>query len=359
MQRVINYGSFLQAFALKNTLKELGHECYFIDIKVGRKITSEKINIKKGNNITFILDRLDKYFLGRVKHQYFKKKRFEKFYNEFFPILGISKMNNFDSNYDVVIIGSDEVFNCARETKWGFAKTLLGEGLNSNRVITYAASCGHTTLEKLSYFGIDSEVKAAMKNLDSVSVRDENTSEFVKALTDIKPVEHIDPVLIYDFTNMVPKTKAINNYILVYAYDNRINDKETINKIREIARKYKKKIISVGFYQNWVDKNILCNPFELLAYFRDADYIITDTFHGTVFSIKYNKQFGTIIRGSNKQKLGYLLTKFELKNQEVKNISDLERIINQKPDYDLVNSIINLETKKAIRYLEENLIMEE
>jgi len=356
MQRVVNYGSFLQAYALKETLRSLNHECYFIDIKPGRKVIANNLQEKKQSRIEFIIKRLDKYFINRGKHYFFVKKRTSRFNNEFFPILGISKDPNYNSNYDAVVIGSDEVFNCAREVQWGFAKTLFGEGIDANRIITYAASCGHTTLEQLNQYGIRDEVVKAMKNLNSISARDDNTKIFAETLTDKDVAENIDPTLIYDFGELLPSSIPEKNYILIYAYDNRINDANEINAIKQFAKKNKKTLISAGVYQNWCDKNILCTPFELLAYFRDADYVVTDTFHGTVFSIKYNKNFATIIRKSNKQKLGYLLKKFNLTNQKVDNINELENILKQKPDYNIVNEIIEKETEGAKDYLKESLV---
>ena len=143
MQRVVNYGSFLQAFAMKEILKNLGHECYFIDIKAGRKINKENSFNKPENKIKFILKRLDRHIIKRIKHRSFSRLRTNRFYNEFFPILGISKEPSYISNYDAVLIGSDEVFNCTQDAKWGFAKTLLGEGLKSDNIISYAAGETH------------------------------------------------------------------------------------------------------------------------------------------------------------------------------------------------------------------------
>lgn len=355
MQRVVNYGSFLQGFALKETLRNQGHECFFIDIKPGRKIIEVNSPVKRESKLSFILKRLDKYFIRRVGHHYFMKKRIERFYNEFFPILGVTREPDYNSNYDAVVIGSDEVFNCAREVEWGFAKTLLGEGLESKKIITYAASCGHTTLDQLDQYNIRNEVQESLDKLDAISVRDDNTKYFAETLTGKYIKENIDPTLIYDFTKQLPDMIPEKNYILVYAYDNRIQDTITIKAIKGLARRSNKKIISAGVYQNWCDKNILCTPFELLAYFRDADYVITDTFHGTVFSIKYNKQFATIIRESNKQKLEYLLKQFNLTNQKVNDISNLEYILKQIPNYEDVNEIIIKETENAKKYLKENL----
>ena len=355
MQKVINYGSFLQAYALKGSIESLGHKCFFIDIKPGRNIGNNALETKKRSKLEFLIKRFDRYIFRRIQHHFHTKKRRERFKSEFFPILGVEKIDNYDSQYDVVVIGSDEVFNCARNTKWGFAKTLFGEGIDSERIITYAASCGDTTLDKLEQCGIKEEVENALHNIKVFSVRDDNTKLFVEALTDKKVIENIDPTLIYDFSKNLPSSIPEKNYILIYAYDNRISDIETIKAIKLFAKKHKKKIISAGVYQNWCDKNILCTPFELLAYFRDADYVVTDTFHGTVFSIKHNKRFASIIRESNKQKLGYLLKKFNLSNRELNDLNNLENILNQRPDYETVNQIIKSEAENAKAYFMDNL----
>lgn len=358
MQRVINYGSFLQAFALKETLKELGHDCYFIDIKPGRKIIEdEKIN-RDVSRINFFLKRIDKHFLKRIKHNFFKKNKYSRFNNEFFPILGIGREPFYYSKYDAVVIGSDEVFNCIQKSNWGLAKTLFGEGLDSNMIITYAASCGYTTLEKISQYGIREEIKGAMRNLNAISVRDKNTKRFVEELTGKKVNEHIDPTLIYDFKDLVPKSIPERDYILIYAYDGRINDNDVIKEIRLLAKKEKKQVISVGVYQSWCDKQILCTPFELLSYFKNADYIVTDTFHGTVFSIKYNKQFVTIVRESNKQKLTDLLEKFNLENRLVSSSAEIPTKLINNISYDIANKEINKYKNSAIEYLSSNLVLD-
>ena len=352
MHKVVNYGSFLQAFALKGVLEGLGHDSFFIDIKPGRKIIEDNLAIKKGSKIAFVLKRLDRYFFKRIKHYFFVKQRASRFYDEFFPILGITKEPVFDSNYDAVVIGSDEVFNCTTKSSWGFAKTLFGEDLDADLIITYAASCGHTTLKDLDKYGITEEVKKAMINLVAISVRDKNTKQFSQTLLGKEIYEHIDPTLIYNFDQLIPKSVTEKNYILIYGYDGRINDKEMIRKIKDFVRKERKQVICAGVYQNWCDKQILCTPFELLAYFKNADYVVTDTFHGTVFSIKFNRQFATIVRESNKQKLTDLLEKFNLESRAISSPNELSKKLVEKISYEFTNSEIERYRKLANDYFE-------
>ena len=77
MQRVINYGSFLQAYALKNSLENLGHKCYFIDIKPGRNIIEDTLEVKRKSKLDFIMKRFDRYIFRRIQHRFHTKKRKE------------------------------------------------------------------------------------------------------------------------------------------------------------------------------------------------------------------------------------------------------------------------------------------
>ena len=93
----------------------------------------------------------------------------------------------------------------------------------------------------------------------------------------------------------------------------------------------------------------------MLAYFRDAAYVVTDTFHGSVFSIKYNKQFAVIVRDMNNNKLSFLLQQFGLQNRIVSDMERLSAIVDMPINYDKVNEKILSERKRSIRYLAENI----
>jgi hypothetical protein len=69
----------------------------------------------------------------------------------------------------------------------------------------------------------------------------------------------------------------------------RIIEEKEINAIKEMAKKYNKSLLSMEFFYDWCDKIVIPNPFEVLSYFIHADYIITDTFHGALLSLKYNR----------------------------------------------------------------------
>lgn len=345
MQKVINYGSYLQSYALKSILENLGHSVRFVDIRKG-----EVVSNKPQKNTRRLLD---KHLFSRIHHELFRRMRKAAFEKRFFPQIGISNPIS-EAECDRIVIGSDEVFNCCQDSAWGFSTQLLGD--TKVPAISYAASCGHTTYDRLCQTGLDGKAVDALSKLEAVSVRDQNTADFVENCIGVVPQQHLDPVLIYDWESCIGKGKRFRNYILVYAYDNRINSEAEIAAIRAFAKKHKKKLISFGVYQRWCDRNVFCSPFELISYFDQADYVITDTFHGSIIAIKRNKKFATIVRTSNQNKLTDLLTRFALENREIKNPEDLDTVLPNDIDYDSVNRIIAAETQKSKEYLSQRLV---
>ena len=350
MQEVKNYGSFLQAFSLKYLIEKLGHECDFVNIIPGKQIGLYKQG--KLYKLKLLIERLWGWdFVKRFKTIYKFQTRFS---NEFLPNLGV-KNGATKKHHDIVVIGSDEVFNCAQKTWFGFSPQLYGEGLDANKVITYAASFGSTTIDKLQELGVRDEVARMLGHFDQISVRDLNSYKTVEALIGKEPIIHVDPVLINDFSEYIPKEKHKSDYIIVYSYPDRISDKKEITAIQTYANKKGLRLLSIGHYFPWCDDVVVPTPFEVLGWFRDAAYIVTDTFHGSVFSIKYNKPFATIVREMNMQKLTSLLRQFGLESRIVSDMHNLEYILDSVIDYEPVNKIVAFETQRSKDYLKKYL----
>ena len=370
MQRVKNWGSFLQAFALKKTVEELGHECSFLDIKHNVGLVPDEVSgINKTSINSGFLNRLSHFlsycFKGQLivclKSKAYQRKFNSKYNEEFLPMLGVNKDCDEDNkSFDLVIIGSDEVFNCTQpKSAWGKTLHLFGEGIDARKIITYAASFGNTTLHDLEKCELKNKISDAFKNISAFSVRDANSYSIVEQLTGKRPELCVDPVMMYDFSSYMPKTVPNKDYLIVYTYQGRITDADTIKAIKDFAISKNKKLISLYSYYSWCDYSIVAKtPFELLAYFANADYIVTDTFHGTIFSIIFSRNFCTILRNINTQKLKSLLSQFKLANRIVKTPADIKCQLEQGIDYTDTNTIINAETIKAKVYLREAISLE-
>ena len=357
MQRVNNYGSVLQAYALKKIIEEFGHQVEFIDIKRGE---NETLNIQCDN---LTLDKKDdKNWLAlqmlRIKYK-FSNLRAKRMF-DFFRMteLGIDCKKVDDFIYDVGVIGSDEVFNCLQKSKWGFAPQLFGEVTNSKSVITYAASCGATTEAALSE-DLRAAIISAMSNLNAISVRDENTASFVRTLTGREPQYNLDPVAIGDFTKEIQSidlnNKVPSRYCLVYSYEGRISEGKTIKAILNFCENHNLVPIAPFGKQKWIQSQSVLAPFEILKAFENAECVITDTFHGTLFGAKFGKKMAVIIRESNRNKLMDLTFRLKIEDHVLQDINELENVLNKNLDRPEIDKILARERERSITYLRENL----
>lgn len=368
MQRVCNNGSFLQAYGLKKLIESLGHEVIFVDYEVGKPIiqsfadkkTYYKLKLRNSIIKLFLTCKWLRWVLPEGYKQIIREREgYKKIIKQY---LNITDKTNCHSLVDVIVIGSDEVFNCTQiNPEVGFSPELFGANQKADKVITYAASFGNTTLQKLKDLGLTENIKQYLKELSSISVRDRNSESVVYNLLGSKPEVNLDPVLMYDFMPTIEDKKLRKDYIVVYAYRSRITAEEAA-EIKAFAKQQGKKLISVSGQLDFCDEHIVVNPFECLNVYRHADYVITDTFHGTIFSIINRKKFVTLIRKSkgssygNQEKLQDLLNRLGLQERSYSYDSDnlSERILSDI-DYESVFKIINTERTHTMDYLKNQL----
>ena len=361
MQRVINYGSFFQAYALKKILEELGLEVTFIDLANGhpthntisenRDTNEIEINSSQGRSIK---KRLTDHPIKRALAQIHRKKLAKVIINAQNKYLLINSQPE-QNEYDLVVIGSDEVFNCCQGGDLGLSKQLFGAVENTKKIITYAASCGFAKPEYLIDEEI-AEIRDAMKNISTFSVRDVATKRFVATIDGREASINLDPVLVYEFSREMAPIKGIDpsTYMVIYAYQNRINDPEEIRGIRSLAKKLNLKIISLGQEQIWCDYKVV-EPFELLWWISKAGFVVSDTFHGTILGAKYNRPMCVLIRKSNENKLGYLTEKLCLGDLVIKNVNAIEKFTFNDSVYNRCNTIIREEQYRTKQYLKNEI----
>lgn len=369
MQRIVNYGSFMQSYALKKTIESMGHEVEFVDYKIEPPILftdKDKKDYKKSKLKNSIRDFIITYnglffLLPKKKRETFE--HYKRYNEEFLSLLGVSNKRNYTPKLDALVIGSDEVFNCLQKNpRVGYSRELFGFNNSSKKLISYAASFGNTTLQRLNEYGVTGEISDLLLKFDCISVRDSNSGKIVRELTGKEPNYNLDPVLIYDFSEEIPNINIKNDYIVIYAYPGRLRPEEK-KAIRDFAEKKKKRLVCLGGYQDFCDEYIDASPFELLSYVKNADYVITDTFHGTIYSIINHKPFVSFIRktvnGSygNQEKMTDLLQRLGLLNRGIFEPYDLERVLEESIDYNEVEKLRKREIENTINYLKSNLII--
>ena len=345
MQKIINYGSVLQAYSLKHIMEDItSEEVKFIDIDEN---TTVPVNmpIKDTDDYAVsrkigMVEKVKKYLMFQDQ----KKKTFPlicKFMDEELP-------TDNENNYDLVVVGSDEVFKAIDNIRL----QLYGQVPNAKKVVTYAASCGSASITGIGPAELPT-VKKAVNNFSKMSVRDAGTYEYMSQLYDGEIVYNLDPVLMGDLYKRQHKPVKLKNYMIIYAYNNRFRDEHEVKAIKDFAKARNLTTVCFGGVLSWCDKFIPATPFELLDYFYYADYIVTDTFHGSIFSIINHKKFVSFIRPTNANKLGDLLKRLGLNDRLVNSYTELEEKLEKDIDYNSVDKVLEEERVKTRQYLTE------
>lgn len=357
MHRVLNYGSFMQAYALKTMIESLGHQVAFSDFRngtsrhLGEKVSSPCF-LAKATKIPQVISDIN----GFLKKHAFRREFNKYFKQTCWPLLGLQSKYNYDLTADIMVIGSDEVFNYTQNQAFGYVPCLFGHEINSSHILSYAASAGYTDWDDVITDNMTSEIGAGLNRLKYISVRDENTRQLVERCTGKSPTLVIDPTLIFDF-HETPQNQIIGyDYILVYAYEGRLDSEFEIRAVVDFATQRKLKIISAGSYHAWCDENVVLSPFELLRVFKDAAYVVTDTFHGSIFAMKNGRQFATFVRdhnplGSNSNKVRFLLHQFGMESRIVNNLSNMSEILTMPAPYDVFNERLLDMRQKSLDFL--------
>lgn len=341
-----NYGNRLQNYALQEVLKDLGHVVETIHNPWRKKYN---ISLEK---CKFIIKKIIFYITKRPKR--FKRKlNFEKFNDEniFFSRYWINKKKDrikANKFYDLFVCGSDQIWNSEAEEIDG---KYFADFADRKKRVSYAASFGieYVVDERKKEF------KKYLSEMEKISVREQTGSEVVEALINQRPECHIDPTLLlsknkWDFIADKYK-KPCEKYLFCYFLG------KPTERILNFLNEYKKKneklnILSIWDREDGTHNNV--GPGEFLGLIKNAEFILTDSFHGTVFSIIYHKPFYTFSRTGVKESMDTrvvsLLKLLELTDRfDPKNIT-LDGV--EKIDFGKSKIILDREKKRAIEYIE-------
>lgn len=327
-----NCGSYLQAWAMQTVLQELGHEVYFLPYKKS---------------------------FGHTAFQVFKccvKGRFStaKFLIEMRRLFQISqeklKVCRDISQMDACVFGSDTIWNFEDSFFRGQSDFFLGVGMNCPK-IAYAVSAGSTTKE--IFYSVDG-IEAALQEFSAIGIRDANMQNILsacKVCSDLTPV--IDPTLLLDKEDYLENSRLNlpNRYVFVYYFGRISND--TYSQLRDFCSKYELEIVHMGLPDKRFPINITNAPDNFIRCYRHAEFILTNTFHGCIFSILFNKRFAT--DGYTKKKVDDLLRSFHLETQYLLPAQKLEKCFNHVIPFDSVNEELNMRRAISLDFLKKSV----
>lgn len=348
-----NYGAVLQTLALQKKLSELNNDVYIINYICKSKINMYKIfRINKNNsiksNIRAVID---------IPFRVIKRRRICKITKTMYNIsndifYSSSEIEKADLNYDIYICGSDQVWNY-ENTK--FDKTyFLNFEKKYNKKMSYAASFGINQIDKK----YEKEYIELINEIKYLSVREETGKNIIKNLTNRECEVVLDPTLLLNQEKWISYTNTRNrykNYILLYSLNNK---KEIYSIAKKLSNLTGCRILQIntGGLKDLAStfKNIIPNPLEFVNLINGANYIITDSFHGTAFSVNLNKNFFVYLGKGLKShsRIIDLLTKCGLTDRIIIENKELDL---SDINYNEANKILESEREKSMNFIINSL----
>lgn len=292
-----NYGAVIQCYGLQQYLKSLGHEVCVIDYRPQYfdfyKIF--KVTISNSSNFkTYLKGKIRELIIGNVQKRRFHA--FEDFIEQKLHL--VPYIENYDySDYDAVILGSDQIWN-PNITGGNYDEEFFGSNAKC-KIISYAASSKSLCLteEQKDYF------KSHLPKIDSISVRETSLKNQLQPLTSQPIATVIDPSLLPDvsvYDDLCSPIKHKRPYVLVYEVK---RHEDTYRFAKEIAQSLDADVIELlsGVSYNLLNKNLIQSggPIEFLSYIKNATCVVTTSFHGMALSLKFQKDFYSLRQGTN------------------------------------------------------------
>ena len=377
-----NYGAELQCFALQYKLRSMGYDAEVLNIfrpsdeeykhtkaadkKFSQLYKHKSVSDKKAKRHAFIANILDKI----LKIVYFKKYRdrknnFDVFHVKFTKLSNESFFNFCDLynrtwNYSHFVVGSDQVWNYS--CPFSIEPYMLTFVTNAKK-ISYAASIGHSEIPK----ELHPFYKKHITSFDFVSIREEQGTKIVKQITkreDICTV--LDPTLLLTKKEWerIFKLKQSQKkpYILLYLLS---RSSYSVELAIDLAKRkdWDIKIITVGVIPQYNYKNItyICGASAAIfvSLFYGASFVITNSFHGTAFSVNFNIPFISTTRNDKRynSRLENILKIVNLEKRLVyEHTLDFkigDDLINE--DFTSVNVALNKEREKSLNFIVRSL----
>ncbi len=349
-----NYGSALQSWALKETINKLGYHAKLVDYCP--EILKDKDPLDPFKNMWDKDEesiKMCELSMPAIRENYYK---FEKFYtNEFDRTKKVYTKDNFndivnDEQIDIFVCGSDTIF-CVDEFGIDDGYYANYECMKNGYTVSYAASFGDSHFNKETYKLLDER----LHNFKAIGIRESGMVPYIKERVNVPVSKVIDPTLLLDardYKKITSMDQKREKYLLLYArrYNPKMNSfaekiaKDNGWKIVEISLRATNKDIHEMRYDAGVE--------EFLELVKNAEYVVTNSYHGMIMAIQFRKEFVVFSREQCDTKIAELLEMIGLYDRM---LVDGTESYNKNIDYDLVHNRINEHRKKSLEFLKMEL----
>ena len=335
----INYGAVLQSYALERFLINRGENAEIIDYRCPAVDIqySFKCPAKSSSVLNFFAHNITCFFRSG------KKNRFEKFVKDRLVLSEkVDRESLHSCKYDVVITGSDQVFNpyCSKSDPSYFL-----DFATTAEKYSYAASCG--SIEQFNASKLDTI--GLLNSFKMVSLRERTSVEYLKDKLNTEVLLSVDPVWLLKKEEWSKLLGFANRrpYILVY---NLMDLKSLRRYVKKFSKEKKLPVISINrtimgdmTYLPFSKLRSNCSPSEFLELIANSSYFFTDSFHGTSFAMIFEKKFGVFLNDSKNNTNSRIV--------DILNLSGLSDRIVKDDNYDADASIDHKVIKDRMREL--------
>ncbi len=328
-----NYGAVLQVWALQEKLKSKGHQVEVINYRIPSIDNLYRVYVpKKISRLSVINGACHKLQWVHAwlndSNRAVRYKKFEHFINHVLPTTkpyhSYPELQKEDFDYDLMITGSDQVWN-GKYTRGLSGAYFLAFGKEETKRISYAASIGRDCFDEEE----KSVAARYLKDLDYISVREEKAKQAVEELTDKDVDLVLDPTLLLDrsaYDKIKKQTAFKGDYIFVHnvhltRVDTRLNS--IVEKVSQMTGLPVVNNRADYNFSNELGKFTAGGPEEFIGVIAGAKYVITNSFHATVFSIIYERNFITVPHFQNPDRMKYLLEMFDLANHLIASTAEV------------------------------------
>ncbi|MFT6793477.1 MAG: hypothetical protein ACJAR1_001473 [Rubritalea sp.] len=283
-----NYGGYLQAWHMREAIRSLGHKATVINYQGSKHTEAERFPLKG----------IKPSQLKGYAYNWLKSRPFRAPVEELSDHSFTTKADEIPwAQFDKVMVGADVVWDhthLIHGQNPAFFGTL--EAQKNTEFVAYAPSCGEST----SLSELPDYVVKGLNRFSTIYVRDEATAKLVEKVTGKKPPLVVDPTWLQDDPEITFKKRPKNPYVLVYGHGLR-GEREEI--LKAYCRESGLQLISAGSPCKTADKYFLSlSPLEWVDLFRHAECVVTSTFHGLLYAIKYSKPLIFMTRPASRSK---------------------------------------------------------
>lgn len=360
-----NYGTILQGFATQllfnkfpNTVSEI------IDYRFGTKTSPRKVDILRirMKRIFVYFKEFKRVYLtgkyAKLKSQ--RNKLFDEFAAKYLSLSSKKYMYEHEitedaPQYDIYVTGSDQTFS----PKIGFSEALFLNFAPKDAIkAAYAPSLGVSTLTKEQSLYI----KEHLQKYDFISCRESLGSNMLKTITGREIVTVLDPTLMIhseEWINYAVKPNIKGKYIICYFLGDRDYYRDYVAQL-SVQTNLPVYYIPVNWKDFKKSNNLLweVGPSEFLGLIANAEYVCTDSFHGTIFSVNFHKEVRVFVKhagnvtGGDNSRLFDVLKRLGIEKQLITEYTKGKPIQESFIDYEHVDNLLSKERENSLKYVE-------